>query len=79
MLLDPLTCEELECFRSSPLPGLDLVLSAYRDLLPQLGSGITSDEGIHFARLQTLLARLARDEERAYERRAVSHANDLSF
>ncbi len=66
-----------ELLETSPAPhhtpaGLDLLLSAYRALLPQLRSGITSSEGIHTGRLQLLLARLARDEEAAYQRRAVS-------
>ena len=50
---------------------MDLLLNAYHSLLPKLGSGITSAEGINFQRLQMLLACMAKDEERAYERRAV--------
>ena len=51
--------------------GMDLLLNAYHSILPKLGSGITSAEGINFQRLQMLLACMAKDEERAYERRAV--------
>ncbi|GAX74491.1 hypothetical protein CEUSTIGMA_g1940.t1 [Chlamydomonas eustigma] len=50
--------------------GMDLLFSAYRALLPELGSGISSHEGIHAGRLSMVLSRVARDENRAFERRA---------
>eukprot|EP00955_Chlamydomonas_euryale_P038831 351219-Chlamydomonas_euryale.AAC.1 len=45
-------------------------MSTYRSLLPSLGSGLTGPCGVHTQRLHTLLARLARDEQAAYHRRA---------
>ena len=44
----------------------------YKELLPTLGGGITQGGSISPDRLRMVLQRMARDEEPAYARRAVS-------
>lgn len=51
--------------------GLDLLFAAYQQLLPQMGGHLTGGGSINRSRLVQLLVFLARDEEAAYNRRAV--------
>jgi 5'-3' exonuclease len=57
--------------------GVDLLFSAYKALLPSMGGHITSGGSINRGRLVQLLVLLARDEEAAYKRRAVSTLDSL--
>jgi hypothetical protein len=60
--------------------GLDLVMAAYKELLPKMGGHLTDGcGGIVTHRLHQLLSRLARDEEAAYARRAVSRGSGACF
>ena len=43
----------------------------YKDLLPGMGRTISSGSSIDADRFKTILATLARDEEAAFQRRAV--------
>lgn len=58
--------------------GLDLLFVAYKHLLPELGGHLTAGGVINRSRLVQLLVFLARDEEAAYKRRAVSTAATAS-
>lgn len=57
--------------------GLDILLKTYKQLLPALGGPITNGSVINPDRLKRILAKLAEDEEDAFQRLTVSQADCL--